>query len=96
MAGRTLGSRLHLEPFTPDRAAADGDRQAVLLALANRYLRDSWTQFLFTLPSAVAVVNALLAGVTVGLTRPVQGWGRGPRGRGRGPSGRRRPARWRR
>ena len=25
------------------------------------YLRDSWAQFLFTLPSAVAVINALLA-----------------------------------
>jgi hypothetical protein len=30
-------------------------------------LRDSWTQFLFTLPSAVAVINALLAGATVAL-----------------------------
>ena len=36
-------------------------------ALANMCLRDSWTQFLFTLPSAVAVINALLAGVTVAL-----------------------------
>jgi hypothetical protein len=25
-------------------------------------IRDSWTQFLFTLPSAVAVINGLLAG----------------------------------
>jgi hypothetical protein len=30
-------------------------------------IRDSWTQFLFTMPSAVAVINALLAGVTVAL-----------------------------
>ena len=36
-------------------------------ALANMGLRDSWTQFLFTLPSAVAVINGLLAGVTVAL-----------------------------
>jgi hypothetical protein len=36
-------------------------------ALANMCIRDSWTQFLFTLPSAVAVINALLAGVTVAL-----------------------------
>jgi hypothetical protein len=182
MAGTTLGSRLQLEPFTPERTAGDGDRQAVLLALTtehftlqtaraitvnesngrtalylgslssslvalaliaqqpqlagtvlvfaltvlpavlflglvtyvrvlqssiedilyarainrirhyyteldparahyfllsgrddvrgalqNMCLRDSWTQFLFTLPSAVAVINALLAGVTVAL-----------------------------
>jgi hypothetical protein len=30
-------------------------------------LRDSWTQFLFTLPSAVAVINGLLAGAAVAL-----------------------------
>jgi hypothetical protein len=30
-------------------------------------IRDSWTQFLFTMPSAVAVINGLLAGVTVAL-----------------------------
>ena len=36
-------------------------------ALANMCIRDSWTQFLFTMPSAVAVINALLAGVTVSL-----------------------------
>jgi hypothetical protein len=36
-------------------------------ALANMCIRDSWTQFLFTLPSAVAVINALLAGVTAAL-----------------------------
>ena len=36
-------------------------------ALANMCVRDSWTQFLFTMPSAVAVINALLAGVTVAL-----------------------------
>jgi hypothetical protein len=36
-------------------------------ALANMCIRDSWTQFLFTMPSAVAVINALLAGVTVAL-----------------------------
>jgi len=180
MAGTILGSRLHLEPFTSDRTAGDGDRQAVLLALTtehftlqtaraitvndsngpttlylgslssslvalaliaqqpqlggtvlvfaltvlpaplflglvtyvrvlqssiedilyarainrirhyyteidpqqahyfllsgrddvrgalqNMYLRDSWTQLLFTLPSAVAMINALLAGMTV-------------------------------
>jgi hypothetical protein len=36
-------------------------------ALANMCIRDSWTQFLFTMPSAVAVINGLLAGVTVAL-----------------------------
>jgi hypothetical protein len=36
-------------------------------ALANMCIRDSWTQFLFTMPSAVAVINALLGGVTVAL-----------------------------
>jgi hypothetical protein len=36
-------------------------------ALANMYLRDSWTQFLFTMPSAVALINGLLGGVTVAL-----------------------------
>jgi hypothetical protein len=36
-------------------------------ALANMCIRDSWSQFLFTMPSAVAVINALLAGVTVAL-----------------------------
>ena len=36
-------------------------------ALANMGVRDSWTQFLFTMPSAVAVINALLAGTTVAL-----------------------------
>ena len=36
-------------------------------ALANMCLRDSWTQFLFTLPSAVAMVNSLLGGLTVAL-----------------------------
>jgi hypothetical protein len=36
-------------------------------ALANMCLRESWTQFLFTLPSAVAVINGLLGGVTVAL-----------------------------
>ena len=30
-------------------------------------IRDSWTQFLFTMPSAVAVINGLLGGVTVAL-----------------------------
>ena len=34
-------------------------------ALANMGLRDSWTQFLFTMPSAVALINSLLGGVTV-------------------------------
>jgi hypothetical protein len=42
-------------------------RDDVRGALQNMYLRDSWTQFLFTLPSAVAVINGLLAGVTVAL-----------------------------
>lgn len=36
-------------------------------ALANMCIRDNWIQFLFTMPSAVAVINALLAGVTVAL-----------------------------
>jgi hypothetical protein len=36
-------------------------------ALANMSLRDSWTQFLFTMPSAVALINGLLGGVTVAL-----------------------------
>ena len=34
-------------------------------ALANMGLRDSWTRFLFTMPSAVAVINSLLGGATV-------------------------------
>jgi hypothetical protein len=42
-------------------------RDDVRGALANMYVRDSWTQLLFTMPSAVAVINALLAGVTVAL-----------------------------
>jgi hypothetical protein len=42
-------------------------RDDVRGALANMCIRDSWTQFLFTMPSAVAVINALLAGVTVAL-----------------------------
>jgi hypothetical protein len=42
-------------------------RDDVRGALANMFLRDSWTQFLFTLPSAVAVINGLLGGVTVAL-----------------------------
>ena len=33
--------------------------------LANMGLRDSWTQLLFTMPSAVALINSLLGGVTV-------------------------------
>ena len=36
-------------------------------ALANMGVRDSWTQLLFTMPSAVAVINGLLGGVTVAL-----------------------------
>jgi hypothetical protein len=36
-------------------------------ALANMCIRDSWTQFLFTMPSAVAVINGLLGGVTIAL-----------------------------
>ena len=40
-------------------------RDDVRGALANMGLRDSWTQFLFTMPSAVAVINSLLGGVTV-------------------------------
>jgi hypothetical protein len=42
-------------------------RDDVRGALANMFLRDSWTQLLFTLPSAVAVINGLLAGATVAL-----------------------------
>jgi hypothetical protein len=42
-------------------------RDDVRGALANMCIRDSWTQLLFTMPSAVAVINALLAGVTVAL-----------------------------
>jgi hypothetical protein len=42
-------------------------RDDVRGALANMCIRDSWTQFLFTLPSAVAVINGLLGGVTVAL-----------------------------
>jgi hypothetical protein len=46
MAGTTLGSRLQLEPFTPERTAGDGDRQAVLLALTTEH---------FTLQTARAI-----------------------------------------
>jgi hypothetical protein len=42
-------------------------RDDVRGALANMHIRDSWTQFLFTMPSAVAVINGLLGGVTVAL-----------------------------
>jgi hypothetical protein len=42
-------------------------RDDVRGALQNMYLRDSWIQLLFTLPSAVAMINALLAGVAVAL-----------------------------
>ena len=42
-------------------------RDDVRGALTNMCLRDSWTQLLFTLPSAVAVINGLLGGVTVAL-----------------------------
>ena len=42
-------------------------------ALQNRCLRDSWTQFLFTLPSAVAAINALLAGATAALALTTRG-----------------------
>ena len=42
-------------------------------ALANMCIRDSWTQFLFTMPSAVAVINGLLAGVTVALAIALAG-----------------------
>jgi hypothetical protein len=42
-------------------------RDDVRGALANMFVRDSWTQFLFTMPSAVAVINGLLGGVTVAL-----------------------------
>ena len=47
----------------------------MLGALANMGIRDSWTQFLFTPPSAVAVINGLLAGVMVARGSP--GCGRG-------------------
>jgi hypothetical protein len=36
-------------------------------ALTNMCIRDSWTQFLFTMPSAVAVINGVLGGVMVAL-----------------------------
>jgi hypothetical protein len=42
-------------------------RDDVRGALQNMCLRDSWTQLLFTLPSAVAVLNGLLSGATVAL-----------------------------
>jgi hypothetical protein len=42
-------------------------RDDVRGALANMCLRDTRSQLLFTMPSAVAVINALLAGVTVAL-----------------------------
>jgi hypothetical protein len=42
-------------------------RDDVRGALANMCLRDSWHQFLFTLPTAVAVINGLLGGVTAAL-----------------------------
>jgi hypothetical protein len=42
-------------------------RDDVRGVLANMYVRDSWTQFLFTMPSAVAVINGLLGGVTAAL-----------------------------
>ena len=42
-------------------------------ALQNMCLRDSWTQFLFTLPSAVAAINALLAGATAALALTTRG-----------------------
>jgi hypothetical protein len=42
-------------------------------ALANMGIRDSWTQFLFTMPSAVAVINGLLSGVTVALAIALAG-----------------------
>jgi hypothetical protein len=42
-------------------------RDDVRGALDNMYVRDTWTQFLFTMPSAVAVINGLLGGVTVAL-----------------------------
>jgi hypothetical protein len=42
-------------------------RDDVRGALANMCIRDSWTQFLFTMPSAVAMINALLTGVMVAL-----------------------------
>jgi hypothetical protein len=47
--------------------AAAKRRDDVRGALGNMCLRDSWTQFLFTLPSAVALINGLLGGVTVAL-----------------------------
>jgi hypothetical protein len=42
-------------------------------ALQNMCLRDSWTQFLFTLPSAVAAINGLLAGATAALALTTRG-----------------------
>jgi hypothetical protein len=59
--------RHHYTEIDPTRAHyfLHSDRDDVHGALANMCLRDSWSQFLFTLPSAVAVINALLAGTTV-------------------------------
>ena len=48
-------------------------RDDVRGAPANMGIRDSWTQFLFTMPSAVAVINGLLAGVTVALAIALAG-----------------------
>jgi hypothetical protein len=39
-------------------------RDDVRGALMNMCVRDSWTQLLFTMPTAVAVINSLLGGVT--------------------------------
>ena len=46
MTSTSLGSRLQLESFTPDRPAGDGDGQAVLLAMTTEH---------FTLQTARAV-----------------------------------------
>ena len=60
-----------VDPIGPATSQPE-QRQAFMLsgrddfrgALANMGVRDSWTQFLFTMPSAGAVINALLAGIT--------------------------------
>jgi len=61
--------RHYYTEIDPDRANYFllSGRDDVRGALANMCLRDSWTQFLFTLPSAVAVINGLLGGGTIAL-----------------------------
>jgi hypothetical protein len=55
-----------IDPSRADYFLLSG-RDDVRGALANMAVRDTWTQLLFTMPSAVAVINGLLGGVTVAL-----------------------------